>query len=224
MNAKGTFVTALVVVFVVALGMTLSLRLSQAGQVWMWLVLAGAYLPLGVWALVYFGKAGLLRERLSMKYGDPSLGIVLGLILAGAGVLGIKTVAPTGSLAESWLFRLYWYAGDVQKSGTLILLLFVIVTLEELVWRGLVLDRLQSALPRAAPPLSAGLYALAHVPTVWLLSDPAAGLNPLLVVAALGCGLVWAYARVILGRLFPVIICHVIFTYFMAAPLPAWFR
>jgi hypothetical protein len=35
--------------------------------------------------------------------------------------------------------------------------------------------------------------------------------------------LVWSYARRIVPRLFPLMISHMVFTYFMAAPLPSWF-
>ena len=50
----------------------------------------------------------------------------------------------------------------------------------------------------------------------WCLADPTAGPNPLLVVAALGCGLFWSFTASILGRLPPVIISHMVFTYFVS--------
>jgi membrane protease YdiL (CAAX protease family) len=46
------------------------------------------------------------------------------------------------------------------------------------------------------------------------LSDPIAGINPLLVTGALGCGLVWSFLAVFRGRLVPVVIAHAVFTYF----------
>ena len=67
-----------------------------------------------------------------------------------------------------------------------------VAALEEISWRGFVYSLLEERLgTRRAWPATAVLYALAHLPTVFLLRDPFAGPNPLVVLAALGCGLVW---------------------------------
>jgi hypothetical protein len=60
------------------------------------------------------------------------------------------------------------------------------------------------------------LYGGATIPTAFGLYHPDAGLNPLLVIAALGCGLVWSFMAARLGRLPPVILSHMTFTYFSA--------
>jgi hypothetical protein len=39
-------------------------------------------------------------------------------------------------------------------------------------------------------------------------------MNPLLVTAAVGCGLVWSFLAAQVGRLTPVMISHMAFTYF----------
>jgi membrane protease YdiL (CAAX protease family) len=49
------------------------------------------------------------------------------------------------------------------------------------------------------------------------LRDPVAGPNPLLVIGALGCGIVWTYTALLTKRLPPVIFSHIAFTYFSAA-------
>ena len=67
---------------------------------------------------------------------------------------------------------------------------------------------------RAALPLSALAFGFATLPTLWLLRDPLAGPNPLLLTAAIGCGLVWSFLAAQLGRLTPVVISHMAFTYF----------
>jgi membrane protease YdiL (CAAX protease family) len=72
---------------------------------------------------------------------------------------------------------------------------------------------------RRAPPAATVAYALAHVPTIFVLSDPLAGRNPVLFFAALGCGLVWGFAATMLGRLTPVVVSHAIFSYFAFATL-----
>ena len=63
---------------------------------------------------------------------------------------------------------------------------------EEIVWRGLVTRLIAERVgSRWAWAWAAIPYALAHVPTAWSLRDPEAGLNPLLILGALGLGLVW---------------------------------
>ena len=68
---------------------------------------------------------------------------------------------------------------------------------------------------RRSWPLSAVLYSLSLLPTAFTLRGPA-GLNPILPLAALGCGLVWGFMGRLFGRLPPLIISHMIFTYFAA--------
>jgi membrane protease YdiL (CAAX protease family) len=64
--------------------------------------------------------------------------------------------------------------------------------------------------------LAALLYSLAHVPSVYTMRATDAGLNPLLVMAALGCGLGWAFMVRMFGRLPPAMVSHAVFTYFSA--------
>jgi membrane protease YdiL (CAAX protease family) len=67
---------------------------------------------------------------------------------------------------------------------------------------------------RRAWPLAAVGYGVTALPTLFTLRDPLAGLNPMLVTAAFGCGIVWSFLASIKGRLLPVIIAHGVFTYF----------
>jgi membrane protease YdiL (CAAX protease family) len=116
------------------------------------------------------------------------------------------------------LLHIYAQAGDpdvVQRSFVYTSVLFAIVIFEELVWRSMVLDELSQRFgPRRGWPLAALLYGVASLPTVYTLRDASAGLNPLLVTAALGCGLVWTFLASLKRRLVPVIIAHGVFTYF----------
>jgi membrane protease YdiL (CAAX protease family) len=89
------------------------------------------------------------------------------------------------------------------------------VICEELVWRSMVLDELTERFgTRRAWPLAALCYAITTLPTLYTLRYEPAGLNPLLVTAALGCGIVWSFLARLRGRLMPVIIAHAVFTYF----------
>jgi hypothetical protein len=65
------------------------------------------------------------------------------------------------------------------------------------------------------------LFALAHVPTCFLLGDPTGGYNPMLVGAALGCGIVWGYLVKRTGRLAPAIFCHAFFSW-SVLEFPIW--
>jgi uncharacterized protein len=78
-----------------------------------------------------------------------------------------------------------------------------------------VLDELTARFgTRRGWPLAALCYGVTALPTLFTLKDPLAGLNPLLITAALGCGIVWSFLASIKGRLLPVVIAHGVFTYF----------
>ena len=186
----------------------------------MWLVLVAAYTVLSAIALYAMWNDGTLVERLSPRWGDISLGAITAIVLLVASWGARAALAPAGSPQNAWLLHIYLQIGSpdrIQRSVELTLLVVLVPVLEELVWRGLVLDRLGDRFgQRRGWPLAALLYAVALLPSVFLLADPAAGPNPLLIVAALGCGIVWSFMASIGGRLPPVIISHVAFTYFSA--------
>ncbi len=210
---------ALVLIVVLAAN-GFALRPALAGSAEMWLVLAAAYALLAALALYAMWEDGTLVERLTPRWGDISLGAMTAILLLVASWIARGALAPVGSAQNAWLLHVYLQIGPpdhIQRSVELTLLVLLVPFLEELVWRGLVLDRLTDRLgKRRGWPLAALLYAVSLVPTVFLLADPHAGLNPLLVVAALGCGIVWSFMASMSGRLPPVIISHVAFTYFSA--------
>jgi len=211
-------VALVVVVLLAANGF--ALRPSLAGSAEMWLVLASAYVVLSAVALYAMWNDGTLVERLAPRWGDISLGAITAIVLVVASWGARAALAPAGSAQSAWLLRVYLQIGPperIQRSVELTLLVMLVPALEELVWRGLVLGRLTDRFgQRRGWPLAALLYAAALLPSVFLLADPAAGPNPLLIVAALGCGIVWSFMASIGGRLSPVIISHVAFTYFAA--------
>ena len=86
------------------------------------------------------------------------------------------------------------------------------VLAEEILWRGLVPSLVEERVgSRRAWMVSAGLYALAHLPVAWALRVGDAGLNPVIPLAALGCGLVWGGMARRFGRLWPGIFSHILF-------------
>lgn len=204
------------VVAAVAAATAYALRSEVSGTWAMWLGLCLPYAALGVLAVLRLRAAGVLRERLRLRGGDPTLGILSGVVLLAGAWVVCNVLAPHGSPRRAWLFQVFVVSGSAQET-TFTLLLVLLVFLEELVWRGLVLHELEQKVgQRAAPAAAALLYALAHLPSLFTLSDPVAGNNPLLVVAAFALGLPCGYLVQRRGTLVAAFFCHGVFSYFGA--------
>lgn len=206
------------VVLVLAGAVSYAFRPELAGSPAMWLGIGAPYLVLAGLALQRLARRQQLRPLLSFRRGDPSIGILLGLgLLAAAWLLARQLEA--GSSQRAWLFSIFLLAGDPEWTpGTVALL--VIVACEELVWRGWVQLELREALgARRGWICCAVLYALVHVPTLFTLSDPDAGKNPLLPLAALGGGLCWSFLAERTGRLLPGLLSHGVCSYFASQSL-----
>jgi membrane protease YdiL (CAAX protease family) len=196
-----------------------SLREATAGSPALWLGLGLPYAALSVYALYRMYDDGTLLDVLRFRAGDVTIGFVTAGLLFGGAWLVRKTIVGGGlSLQSAWLLRIALELGTLRPSPGLFALIAAIAILEELVWRGLVLSALSESLgTRRAWPATALAYSVAHVATLFTLSDPSAGPNPLLVVAALGCGLVWSFMTSVIGRLPPAMISHAVFSYFAVA-------
>lgn len=208
----------LLTLVVITAAMAFAFRLEMAATPWFWAALAVPYAALAAVAVYRLWDEGALLDVLAPRWGDVSLGIVTAgvLILASWGARAI--LAPADSPQLFWLVRIYAQVGNpdaLQRSvGYTCLLLFIVVC-EELVWRSLVLDELTVRFgTRRAWPIAALCYGATALPTLYTLRVPGAGLNPLLVTAAVGCGLVWSFLGSIKGRLLPVVLAHGVFTYF----------
>ena len=131
---------------------------------------------------------------------DPNLARAFGLLL---GVVSLPILALGTNLITGVLG-----------------LVALLTVLEELTWRGLVLTDLTERLgTRRAWPIAAILYGACHAPTLFLLSQPGSSPNALVVLGALGAGIVWSFMASLLGRLPPVIVSHAVFSYFAVAVL-----
>ncbi len=199
-------------------GMAYSFSEASAGMPRFWLGVSLPYVLLVALALHKMWQEGTLVELLTPRWGDLSIGAVSMIILLFASWAARRMLSPAGSPRQAWLFRIYLQLGNpehLQRSTAYTLLIMAVCIAEEIVWRGMVLGDLTERFGRrAALPLSALAYGVAALPTLWLLRDPTAGLNPLLVTAAVGCGLVWSFLAAQFGRLAPVVISHMAFTYF----------
>ena len=182
-------------------------------------ILAAVYALLCGVALHFFWDQGTLLDRLEPRWGDLSIGAVTMLLLVLTALLGRSTLAPAGTPRQAWLYRIYLQIGDpdvVQNSILLTLLLVFIAAAEEIVWRGMVLDQLSARFgPRKGWLLATLAYTLSVLPTCYVLRVTPAGYNPLLPIAAFGCGLIWSFIAGRFGRLPPVIVSHAAFTYLM---------
>jgi membrane protease YdiL (CAAX protease family) len=209
-------ISAAIAVAVVALASSYAFRLSLAGHWQMWTALLAAYLPLTAVALVRLSRAERLRPLLGLKRGDPSLGILIGLAMLFAAWLVAKNLLPPDRAERAWLLSIFLLPGELSGAGATLALL-ALVCCEELVWRGWIQGELREALGlRRGWIVAAVAYSAAHLPTLLTLEDPAAGKNPLVVVAALGCGLCFGFLAERTGRLLPGALAHAVFSYFAA--------
>lgn len=212
-------ISVAVVFVLVTAGYAWAFQPSVAGTPEFLLRFAAPHVVLVAYAIRVLSRDGVLFDRLKPRWGDLSLGAVTAFVLLMASWGARATLSPQGSERQTWLWLVYLQLGDpeqIQRSIALSSLLIAIAFAEELVWRGLVVHELTERVgARRAWILAALLYSVASLPTVYTLRT-IAGYNPLLVLATLGCGIVWTFLAVRIGRLVPGIVSHMAFTYFSA--------
>jgi CAAX protease family protein len=211
----------------VAAAITVAMQKSMSGSPLALLALGLPYAVLTVLAILYLRREGTLGDRLRPRSGDLTFGALVTVMLFFGAIAGRKFLAPHGSVREAWVMRVYLQIGDPeflqQRVVGISLAIIVVAILEEIAWRGLVYALVEERLgTRRAWPVTAVLYAAAHLPTLVLLADPYAGPNPLIVLAALGCGLVWGLIVARTGRLPVAIFSHALFTWCVAVQFPLW--
>jgi membrane protease YdiL (CAAX protease family) len=203
-----------------ALAQGFALRESMAGKPELWLGLGVVYAVLGGLALGGLSDRGTLAERLRPRWGDLTIGFVVGGALLLGSWAGRSLLAPLESPNHAWLLRIYLVFGEpnaIQRSAPITLTLLSLAALDEIAWRGYVLDALgERHGQRRAFLYSILLYGAAALPTAVTLRDPVAGANPFWVLLSLGCGLFWTFLARVTGRLPPSIIAHAMFAYFSA--------
>ena len=179
--------------------------------------------------------AGVLRARndgvvvgwFGIRSGDITRGVTAGALLFGGAFVFMKMVAPPESPRSAWFARFYLQLGDpgvLRKEVIAIVLAMVVLAVaEELLWRGLVISLLSEIIgTRRAWIWQAVLYALAHLPTVWVLRDTDIGPNPLVLLAAFGSGLVWGAMARRFERLLPNVISHVLVYWIVLMMFRLW--
>jgi membrane protease YdiL (CAAX protease family) len=217
----------LVITAVVAASMSVAMRQSVAGTPLVLLAPGVPYAVITVLAIVQMQRDGTLAEKLRPRSGDVTFGALVTVMLYMGAVAVRMFVAPNGSLRQLWISRIYDQIGDAealqQRVVYISLAVALVAILEEIAWRGYVFSLLEERLgTRRAWPFTAVLYAAAHLPSVFLLATPFGGPNPLVVLAALGCGLVWGLVVARTGRLPVALISHALFTWCVAIQFPLW--
>jgi uncharacterized protein len=197
---------------------------ARAGQASVLIAMGVFYALLTAAALVRLHRRGELRSIMRPAGGDLTFGALTAGLLYGAAMAAQLTLAPRGTPREAWIVLTYLQIGDPAEVNLHLLggAVFVIAALEEIVWRGLVMRVLDARLgPQRAWLLTTALFGVAHAPAMFLLRDPVAGLNPLLPLAAGGCGFIWGYLALRTGRMIPAIFSHALFTW-AVIEFPLW--
>ena len=149
-----------------------------------WLLMVGTTSLLALYAFLAGGRPVITFSRRELLIGFFSSLLLFGIFRVGHSVLGLLA-SPLGlsPLLKSSLDSVY--ADKVSLPPWAIsLLLVVIASGEEIFWRGFVQKRLMGSLGLGRGTLlGAILYTGVHLPTA----------NPLLLVAALVCGLFWGF-------------------------------
>jgi membrane protease YdiL (CAAX protease family) len=219
--------TIAAIVLLVAVSMGVAMRPSVSGTSIVFLAPAVPYVLFTILAVARMKREGTLSEKLRPRAGDLTFGAVVTVMLFFGALAGRTLLARHGSAREGWIMRVYLQVGDpemLQRHMLAVsLAVCTVAALEEISWRGYVYPVLEERLgTRRAWPATAVLYAVAHLPTMVLLRDPFAGPNPLVVIAALGCGLVWGLVVARTGRLPVAIVSHVLFTWGVVLQFPLW--
>lgn len=182
-------------------------------------VSAGVSLFLAAIAIAALGRRQRLRERLTPRWGDLSLGVVSAVALIITTWAGRTLLAPRGVPRQAWLAQVYWFLGDPSELESIKWVPWLVVLspmLDEIVWRGWIQDKLSVAVPRGLGwVLAAGLYGLQAAPTLFTVNDAVAGPNPLLFALATIAGLVFSFLTHVTGRVAPAMIAHAAYSYFM---------
>lgn len=168
-------------------------------------------------------------QLLAPRWGDASLGIVCAVALFGGAWLLVHGMAPAGTPRDAWMARIYLQLGpgaELKRQMALVTAVLLVVAIaEEVLWRGVVTRLLEPMVgSRRAWIVAAVLYALAHLPTVFVLADADAGHNPMLVLATLGAGLVWGGLARRLGRITPGILSHWALSWALVVLFRLWGR
>lgn len=214
------------IVVAVAIASHLAFDPSRAGTRWVFTLMAVPTVVLAVAGAVRAFRDGVVKDWFAVRGGDFTRGFASAALLFGVAYAFSKYVTPPTAPQSVWLARLYDQLGDpaeLRKNiSSVVIAIVVMAAAEEVVWRGFVTSLLEEQVgSRRAWVYAAVLYAIAHVPTAWQLKGTS-GPNPVVILAALGCGLVWGFMARRFGRLLPGFFSHVLFDWTVIMMFRLW--
>lgn len=215
-SRKMPWIIAFFTTLLSALCVSFAFAPSHAGKRTALIPLALLYALLSALGIARLRKKGELGQSLKPHRGDLALGALLAALLYGIASAAMLFVSTHFKAQTAWIMRVYLQLGDRSDQDLLWLgaAVFAIAAMEEMTWRGLLMNALSEVLtPARAMLVCAALFALAHAPTLVVLSDPFAGPNPLLAAAGLACSLVWGFLVLRYKRLTPALFCHAFFSW-----------
>ncbi len=189
--------------------------IAAASVFWFWLfspataasrVLHGRYFWIGMTvATALLGGATLVAQRQALGrlfFADRRLvaiGVLHAALLYGLSRLGVWLLANFFDAVMPQIQAIYATRAQLDARLIAVLLVLVIAPMEEVFWRGLVLDELLAVYPRGlAFGLAVALYSLVHV----------FALNPMLLLAAAVLGAHWSYLYLRFRTLVPGLVSH----------------
>ena len=169
-----------------------------SGPVGIWLAIGSASIALGA-AVLGFDRANT-RALLTPTPKLILVGLVAGSVMSAATYLLypiLARVAPFIAVDATLLYAVFRGPSPLLAALTLVPVIFG----EELVWRGITQSVFVRSLGAVGGVVLASLiYALVLAPLGSLL----------LVLVALGCGLVWGGLRAVTGSLVPSLVAHLL--------------
>jgi membrane protease YdiL (CAAX protease family) len=181
---------------------------ASTGALGIWLAIGGAAVGLGVVVFVLDHAAALRSLQPSARMAF--VGAAAGCLMATATYVLYPALARLSPFIATDTARLYASFRALPPIIASLALLPVIIG-EELVWRGVVQTELVRRLgPGAGVALAASAYALAHAPLG----------SPVLVVAALLCGMAWGTLRAATRSLVPSSLAHLVWDVLVLLWLP----
>lgn len=206
MSAPISKLRGVVTLVVATVAFAAALVLRQSVDPWRATALAAVIgIALSAWTL-----GPRLRPLLAIDGAGVARAIVLGAVLVGAthaAFAAVRAISPELAITVRGLY-LSIEQGDSRIALALITTL--IVTGEELVWRGVGLAIARAGSPLGCAVVSVALYVLPQL----------AGHVPVLIAAAIGLGAIFAAQRLVTGRLTDVIITHAIWSIAVFILLP----
>jgi len=177
-----------------------------------WVGMSGATALLGAYTLVV--QRASLRRLFRPSTRFVVIGAVHAVFLYGLSRLGVWIMATFFGWVMPQIQAIYATRSQLDARTIAMLLVLVIAPMEEVFWRGLVLDKLLAVYPaRAALITAIALYCLVHV----------SALNPMLLVAALVLGAHWSYLYFRFGSLVPGLVSHALWDVAIFVILPVRF-